>query len=291
MLDAGPSAWGGSRAVSPRPPGRGPPRRRTLLMPPRWFPRLCPARAAHPTPRARRSARRPLVEPLETRQLLASFTVTNTNDAGAGSLRQAILASDAAAATAAAPNRIIFAIGTGTRTIAPLSALPALTQPTALDGTTQPGTGAAPRIVLVGDRAGATASGLVLKASNTAVKGLAIGGFAVDGLLVDGVSSATITGNYVGVTAAGTAAKANGTGIEIRNGAKGNVLTGNLISGNAGNGVTIAGAGTSGNTLSGNRIGTDAAGLHALPNRFGVYVTGGSSGNTIGGTTAAARNL
>src|SRR3954447_7806664 len=180
-------------------------------MPTPWFPRLRPARAAHPTPRARRSARRPLVEPLETRQLLASFTVTNTNDAGAGSLRQAILASDAAAATAAAPNRIIFAIGTGTgtRTITPLSALPAVTQPTVLDGTTQPGTGAAPRIVLVGDHAGATASGLVLKASNTTIKGLAIGGFAVDGLLVDGVSSVTIMGNYIGVTAAGTAPKAN----------------------------------------------------------------------------------
>lgn len=37
-----------------------------------------------------------IFEPLESRQLLAAFTVTNTNDAGAGSLRQAVLDANAA---------------------------------------------------------------------------------------------------------------------------------------------------------------------------------------------------
>ena len=92
------------------------------------------------------------VEPLEGRQLLTAFTVSNTNDSGPGSLRQAIIGSNAT--NLVTPNTINFAIGTGTKTIAPLSALPAITRPVVLDGTTQPGTGAAPRIVLDGTGAG-----------------------------------------------------------------------------------------------------------------------------------------
>ena len=43
------------------------------------------------TRRGQRSHRKLRLEQLETRQLLATFQVTTTNDAGAGSLRQAIL--------------------------------------------------------------------------------------------------------------------------------------------------------------------------------------------------------
>ena len=98
-------------------------------------------------------------------------------------------------------------------------------------------------------------------------------------------------GNSIGVTAGGTARKANGTGIEIRNGARGNALVGNVISGNSGIGVLITGSGTTGNMLTGSAIGTDASGLYTLPNAFGVLVTNGARGNTIGGATAAARNV
>jgi hypothetical protein len=49
-----------------------------------------------------------------------TFTVTNTNDTGAGSLRQAILDANAAAGA----DTIVFAIpGSGVHTIAPASAL------------------------------------------------------------------------------------------------------------------------------------------------------------------------
>jgi hypothetical protein len=61
---------------------------------------------------------RPRVEPLEERTPLALFMVTNTNDSGPGSLRQAMLdANDAPGA-----DQIYFSIpGSGVRTIAPLS--------------------------------------------------------------------------------------------------------------------------------------------------------------------------
>ena len=67
-------------------------------------------------------ARRLVVEALEARRLLATFTVTNTGDnggvdpapnAGTGTLRQAIVDANATAGT----NQIVFHIGTGLQMI------------------------------------------------------------------------------------------------------------------------------------------------------------------------------
>ena len=69
----------------------------------------------------------------------ATFTVTNTNDSGPGSLRQAIL--DANGAVGA--DTIAFNIvGSGVQTIAPASALPQVTDGITIDGYTQPGASA-----------------------------------------------------------------------------------------------------------------------------------------------------
>ena len=65
----------------------------------------------------------------------ATFTVTNTNDFGPGSLREAILETNSNAGL----DTIVFAIGSGPQTIAPLSPLPTITDPVIIDGTTQPG--------------------------------------------------------------------------------------------------------------------------------------------------------
>ncbi len=53
----------------------------------------------------------------------------------------------------------------------------------------------------------------------------------------------------------------------------------------------LTGTGTNNNTVAGSLIGTDPTGLHALPNNWGVFVTGGASNNTFGGTTTAARDV
>lgn len=70
-----------------------------------------------------------------------TFVVTTAADSGPGSLRQAITDSNAAVTTSANPNAISFTIpGAGVHTIALQTPLPQITQPTIIDGTTQPGT-------------------------------------------------------------------------------------------------------------------------------------------------------
>ena len=76
-----------------------------------------------------------------------TFTVTTTADSGTGSLRQAILASDA---ETGGTNAIDFDIpGQGVQTIAPLSPLPAITGPVLIDGISQPGYAGTPLIELM----------------------------------------------------------------------------------------------------------------------------------------------
>src|SRR5829696_3269090 len=91
-----------------------------------------------------------LMEAVEGRTLLSTYTVTNTNDAGAGSLRQAILDANKNLGT----DTIVFKIGTGgLKTITPNSYLPTVTQPTIIDGTTQGGYVGKPLIEINGANA------------------------------------------------------------------------------------------------------------------------------------------
>jgi hypothetical protein len=66
----------------------------------------------------------------------ATFTVTNTDDSGPGSLRQAILDANASAGF----DTIAFDIpGGGVHTITPLSALPVISESVLIEGYSQPG--------------------------------------------------------------------------------------------------------------------------------------------------------
>ncbi|MEO8460427.1 MAG: hypothetical protein ABI451_07855, partial [Dokdonella sp.] len=108
-----------------------------------------------------------------------TFTVTNANDSGAGSLRQAI----AAANVLPGSDTITFNIpGEGPFTIAVASSLPTLDSAITIDGYTQPGASAntlsdASNAVLLiridGVSAGAIAYGLAVCA-NTVIRGLSI---------------------------------------------------------------------------------------------------------------------
>jgi len=89
---------------------------------------------------ARRTFRTSLarsVEPLEPRSMLATFSVTNLANSGAGSLREAIQSAN----TSPGADVIAFDVA---GTIALRSALPAFTGPVTVDGGTAPGFVTAP---------------------------------------------------------------------------------------------------------------------------------------------------
>ena len=124
-----------------------------------------------------------------------------------------------------------------------------------------------------------------------------ISGNGGGGIFIGAPATGTsVLGNYIGVNPAGTAALANsGDGIIIRS--TGNTIggttagTGNVISGNLNDGIDFD-AGANNNVVAGNRIGTNAAGTAAIPNTFrGIWMTGGVTGNVVGGTSTGARNV
>ncbi len=230
----------------------------------------------------------------EWQGLLATFTVTNTNDSGAGSLRQAIIDANALAGA----DIITFNIGTGTQTINLSSVLPTITDQVTIDGTTQSGYVAGSFVPIILDGNNLSVSGLTLGAgsSGSTIRGLVIRDFHNYGIEIS-VSSMnnTISNNFIGrmnSSGVNVAGEENGYGIVVRstyNTIGGTTSTGNVLSGNSANGLYIDGVR---NTATGNIIGLNAAGTAALANTsHGVYVTANGAGTVIGGTTATARNI
>jgi hypothetical protein len=243
-----------------------------------------------------------------------AFTVTNTNDSGAGSLRQAILDANATDGSSV----INFNIpGSGVHTIRPTSALPTITEPVTVDGYTQPGASpntkavgndASLKIELDGTNAPQSTNGLKIVAPNSVVKGLVINRFSFSGIFVFGPTfGERIEGNFIGTDPTGTIDEGNGlSGVDIEGAAtfgspSQSVLGGttpaarNLISGNAGDGVFLAGsfsdAPADNLRVQGNYIGTDRTGTKDLGNDgIGLDIEAASN-TTVGGTTAASRNV
>jgi parallel beta-helix repeat protein len=218
------------------------------------------------------------------------FVVTNANDAGPGSFRQAI--TDANANVTPSPDKIVFNIpGAGIKVISLLTPLPEITDPLVIDGSTQPGYAGAPLIELDGANVG-VASGLVITAAHTYVGGLAIGRFQGAGVVLRSDDGSTIQANYIGVDATGTLARPNNLGIQVsnsRNNLIGGSLAGNrnVISGNLSHGVELAG---NNNLVQGNFIGTNSAGTAAIGNgSSGVEISG--TNNLIGGNSPGTSNL
>jgi parallel beta-helix repeat protein len=113
-----------------------------------------------------------------------------------------------------------------------------------------------------------------------------------------GTTGVQVFGNYIGTASNGLTALPNSNiGVYLEQGTQSNSIggtlagQGNLISGNGTDGGQFYDAGTSFNTIQGNLIGTTKTGLAPLGNNgAGVSMFFGT-GNTIGGTTAAARNV
>jgi uncharacterized repeat protein (TIGR01451 family) len=237
-------------------------------------------------------------------QTPTSFTVSNTADSGAGSLRQAILDSNNTAGT----QTINFLIdGGGVQTITPASPLPDITDTVIIDGYTQPG--ASPNTLAVGSDAvllieiDGSVQGtdlFHLRSDNNVIRGLVINRAPFDGIqLLSANGGNVIEGNFIGTDPTGTIARANnrfGVSLFFLPSAN-NTIGGtspaarNVISGN-GQGVVIGSAGSTNNIVRGNYIGTTASGAAALPNNVrGIFIGDGATNNVIGGTTVADRNV
>jgi hypothetical protein len=257
---------------------------------------------------------KPRLEALEDRWLPSTFAVTNVNDAGPGSLRQAILNSNANP-DPNQPNLIFFKIpGTGVHTIKVGSTthqpLPDIsTAAVDIDGYTQPGAqvntlsvgdNAVLKIELDGSKLGPGFNGLHITAGGSGVAGLMIDNFRPttgaspvggNAILMDNNSDNVIIGNFLGLHGSGGARTfSNGSDVTVDIGSSFNVIGGaapnlrNILSG-AGAGVTITSTdGPSFNEVRGNYIGTDPTGTRAVPNANGVVDSGTS--NIIGGETA-----
>jgi titin len=239
-----------------------------------------------------------------------SYTVTNTDDGGANSLRSAIIQANGSAGG----DTISFAIPPGDPnciggvcTITLAAPLPVLTGGNiTIAGYSQPGaspaSGATPadlRIVL--DGSGLTSAyGFEITSANNVIKGLVIQGFDNCGVWLKGPSSTgdDIHGNHIGTNVAGTSAVGNGSGVCISQGASGNTVGGdvsserNVISGNGGFGVSVNGEGTDSNIISANYIGVTANGNADLGNGYsGVSIVAGAAGNVVGGASSDERNI
>ena len=188
---------------------------------------------------------------------------------------------------------VILTPGTEPFIIHPTSALPTITAPVFIDGTSQSGYAGAPIIVLDGTLAGANVNGLQIGAAagGSTIEALAIDDFSAAGISV-GSASDQLLGNYIGVDATGATAAPNGTGIFI--GSFFDTVGGataadrNVISGNTGNGISVTSS--SGTIVTNNYIGTDSSGTIAVPNG-GDGVNVSISGGTVGLTTSIMGNV
>jgi hypothetical protein len=233
------------------------------------------------------------VEQLEDRCLLANFSVLNVNNAGPGSLRQAILDANALAG----PDLILFNVGGGgPQSIRPTAALPAITGPVTVDGRTQPGFVGVPLIEIDGSFAG-VANGLMISGGGTRVRGLVINRFTGHGLVISGPGGNVVEGNYIGTTLSAMAAAPNGLyGVYVAD-SPNNLIGGigslarNVVSGNISGGVSIIGPVAAGNSLRGNFIGTNASGTAAVPNNGGGIRIEQAPNNAIGSDLVGAGNL
>ena len=274
--------------------------------------------------RQRYFSRQVSTELLEERILLSAIVVTGTGDSvavdGFVTLREAMTSinsgvninADVTSVGAYGVNDIInFNIGgLGVQTISPLSPLPTIVKPMAINGYSQPGSSANTsstsdnavlRIELNGTNTGLSANGLVLGlgSNGSSISGLVINRFFGTEILVQSDDN-TITGNFIGTAAAGNAGASitSGFGIEI-DGHFRNTIGGttpaarNVIGGNS-DGINLN-TSSQNNLIQGNFIGLGADGTTAVGNRLHGVVLQGNGGlgvqdNEIGGTLAGAGN-
>lgn len=241
------------------------------------------------------------------------FSVLNTNDAGTGSLRQAIIDANA---NSAAPHTIQFAIpGIGPHTINVASQFPGIDRSLTIDGYSQSGSAMNTNTPEQGGLNGTLQIEVVgpgnvyfiypntTNGINVTVQGLVVRNFLVSVLGVGGnggTSQLNLFGNYFGTTLDGTAVPGGPSNAHPAiNCSQSPIQIGgtqawqrNLISGLGGAGIIVGGPAI----IEGNLIGTDAAGLQAIPNGLfsnsaAITIFAYRAPIRIGGALALSRNV
>jgi hypothetical protein len=240
----------------------------------------------------------------------ATFTVINTADSGAGSLRDAITQANADMIS----DNIHFNIpGAGPHTITPLTALPDISQPLTIDGYTQQGSSANTnavglglntvlKIEIDGTNVPNGFACLNVTASNVTIKGLVINRCSNGGpVQVDGsiYTNFVLEGSFISVDVSGTQAlprsSSSGLRIEGDNARIGGTTPAarNLIS-HPGSPAIQTQSGTN-IVIQGNLIGTDitgaavAMGMPGGTNARGIQLS--SPSPVVGGTDPNAANV
>ncbi len=235
-----------------------------------------------------------------------TYNVTSTADAGAGSLRQAILDANA---NPGADTITFNIVGSGPHTILLGSALPDITGAVTIDGYTQAGSSpnthstnqGLDTVLQIEIESGGASPCLVSKAGDTTIRGLAVYHCSTAAIqLLGSVANNVVAGNFLGTRTDGETIPVNGN---VSSGVLINQQTGarvggttpadrNLISGFNSSQVRISGG--SGHLVQGNLIAMKASGLETLravggPSN-GVLATAGTA-LLVGGSAAEARNV
>ena len=120
-------------------------------------------------------------------------------------------------------------------------------------------------------------------AGNVTIDSNVISGNNSNAILITGAPNTTVTSNFLGTNASGTAAIPNaGDGIQVEG--SNTTIIGNVISGNARDGVSVLGTTTNADSaiIQGNFVGTNAAGNAAIPNTFVGVRVNSAAGALIG---------
>lgn len=215
------------------------------------------------------------------------IVVSNVNDAGAGSLRQAITDANVSVGY----DTIQFSVS---GTIGLTIALPSITGGLLIDGYTATGyVSGTPSLAIDGN--GATnVVHFIAGSGQSILRGLRL----IDGtnaVFINSVDSIAVVGCWMGIDATGVAAEgALATGVRLENSNR-NTLGGltsqerNVIASCSSDGVKIQ-VNSDHNTLQGNYIGLGSDGSTALGNLTGIYIDD-SDTTTIGGATYTSRNI
>ena len=146
-----------------------------------------------------------------TLEVINAILVSNTDDSGPGSFRNAIEYSNL---NEGRDSMVFNILGEGVSNNCTINAIANNTDPLVMDGYTQPGTAKATEstpatllieldgINLIGD---SYTSGLTIHGGNSIIRGLIINRFGDDGIHIADIGGNIIEGNYIGIDASGQA--------------------------------------------------------------------------------------